>query len=66
MSTAANIPQIPGGLGSEVHRTLTAMKAHIEAGQGLRGGYTNQTVTLGMLVKAGIITQAQAQQMSRG
>lgn len=54
------IPQVPHGLGTEAHRFMSTVKEHLEVAHGVRGDYNNRYVTLGILVKLGLITQQQA------
>lgn len=57
------IPQIPQGVGQEQQRFFSALKEHVEVAQGVRGEKRDQFVTLGTLVKLGIITEAQMREL---
>lgn len=59
------VPQIPQGASQEAQRFMLAIKEHVEVAQGVRGTYKEQYVTLGMLISAGVITDAQAQRLGK-
>jgi hypothetical protein len=54
------IPQAPPVNDRELHRFLVAIKEHAEVAQGVRGSSDDRYVTVGMLVRFGLITSEQA------
>ena len=60
--TRPGIPANPIG-DSGLTQWASAIREHVEVSQGVRGNYRDKAVTIGMLVDAGIITDAQARIM---
>lgn len=59
------IPQVPPTENRELHRFLSAVKELLEVHYTTRGSYRDASVTLGMLIDTGILTDAQAQTLAR-
>jgi hypothetical protein len=58
---SSGIPQVPRSVDPELYRFLTAIKHQAEVSQGVRG--TGGTVSIDMLLRAGIINQEQASKL---
>jgi hypothetical protein len=57
------IPQVPPTTDQSSHQFLNALKEHAEVAQGVRGDTASRYVTIGMMLKAGLVTDAQVRQM---
>lgn len=62
---SVGIPQVPPTENRELHRFLSSVKEILEIHYTTRGGYRDASVTLGMLIDTGILTDAQAQTLAR-
>jgi len=66
------IPQIATNIPKDVQDVLRPLKEHVEISQGLRSkgldgktyaGWKRRSVTLGMLIEAGVISEAKAREL---
>lgn len=72
MDKRPGIPQIDQSIPQNIAKILGPLKEHAEIAQGLRAkgtdgvgypGWKRRSVTLGMLIKAGVISEAKAREL---